>query len=126
VKGCLHRVQGAIGFCETFDGGDLTAFVLEGQCGARFYGLAVDVHDAGAALAGIAAHMGAGKSKVFAEEAGEERARFDVGAALLTIYDHCNFGHEVLLVGGKERDPRIGDVDMGLAMPVGNPSPLVE
>src|SRR5690606_5035911 len=43
------------------------------------HGLAVHMHDAGAALARIATYMGTGEVEILAQELAEERARIDVG-----------------------------------------------
>jgi hypothetical protein len=43
------------------------------QRGAALHRLAVDMHDAGAALAGVAADMGAGQAEVFAQELNQQR-----------------------------------------------------
>ena len=41
---------------------------------------AVEMHDAGAALAGVAADVRAGEPQVLAQELHQQRARIDVGA----------------------------------------------
>ncbi len=46
-------------------------------------GLAVDMHDAGAALAGVAADMGAGQAEFLAQQFDEERAALDLDRVLL-------------------------------------------
>ena len=40
--------------------------------------LAVDMHDAGAALGGVAADMGAGQPQILAQELDQQRARLDI------------------------------------------------
>ena len=57
----LHRVQlAALG--DALDGGDDAGIGLDGEDGAGLHGLSVQMNDAGAALAGVAAHMGSGES----------------------------------------------------------------
>jgi hypothetical protein len=68
AKGFLHRVQGPARLGQALDGGDLGALALQGEQGAGLRRNAVDMHDAGAALRGVAAHMRAGKPKIFAQE----------------------------------------------------------
>ena len=59
--------------------GDLGALALEREHGAGLDGDAVDMHDAGAALGGVAADMRAGEPQVLAQELHQQRARFDSG-----------------------------------------------
>src|SRR4051794_25513854 len=74
----LHRVQ-FVALGDAFDGGDAGARGLSGQHGAGFDRPAVDMDDTGAALAGVAADMGAGQVEVFAEQVDEEGPVLDVG-----------------------------------------------
>ena len=70
---------------EAFDGGDRRAVHLDGKARARFDGDAVQEHRAGAALAGIAADLGAGERRELADEVHEQRPRLDIpliGAAV--------------------------------------------
>ena len=50
---------------------------LSGQHGAGFHRPAVDMDDAGAALAGVAADMGAGQVQIFAQEMDQQRPVLD-------------------------------------------------
>ena len=56
----LHRMQRAVGRRRSLDGQHVGALELQREHGAGFHRLAVDMHDAGAALRGVAADMGAG------------------------------------------------------------------
>ena len=56
VKGFLKRMQFTI-VRQAFNGCYFTAIGLNGQNGAAFGGLAIQVYGAGAATAGITAHM---------------------------------------------------------------------
>ncbi len=55
---------------------DLGAFRLDREHAARLHGLAVYMHDACAALAGVAADMRAGQPKLLAQEIDEQGAVF--------------------------------------------------
>ena len=72
----LHRVQRAIGGGQAFNGGDFGAIGLHGQHGAGFHRIAVNMHHAGAALAGVATHMGAGQAELVTQQFHQKRARF--------------------------------------------------
>ena len=73
LEGRLHRMQvGAVG--QTFDRHDRRPGSLDGQHGAGLHRLAVDMDDAGAALRGVAADMGAGKAEIFAQEMNQKRS----------------------------------------------------
>ncbi len=63
-EGCLDRMQAAVCGRETFDGRDLSALGLRGERQAGKDALAIDMDGAGAALALIAALLGAGQRKV--------------------------------------------------------------
>src|SRR3990167_8947745 len=60
AEGGLHRVQLAV-LRQALDGDDVCALRLCGEHGAGLNGAAVHMYDAGTALAGVAAHMRAGK-----------------------------------------------------------------
>ena len=60
AKRGLHRVQVAVGAADTLDGGDVHALRLHGENIARFNRTAIQMHGAGAALAGVAADVRAG------------------------------------------------------------------
>ena len=65
AKRFLHGVQ-CIAVGQAFDGSYVGAFGLHRQHGTGFRGFAINVDDTRATLAGIATHMGSGKSKMFA------------------------------------------------------------
>src|SRR6516165_937274 len=65
TEGGLHRMQ-LLAIGEALDGGDARAVALHDEQGACLHALAVHMHRAGAALARIAAHMGAGEALVLA------------------------------------------------------------
>ena len=75
-EGLLDGVQ-LVAVRQTFDGHDLTAFGLDGEHGAGLDGLAVDDHRAGAALAGVAAHVRARETGDVAYVVHEQEAGFD-------------------------------------------------
>ena len=62
MRAMRHRMQIIFGFGEPFHRGHSRAFSTGGQHGARFYRLTVHMHNTGAALAGVTAHMGPGQS----------------------------------------------------------------
>ena len=66
-EGLLHRMQRAVRLGEAFDGGDLLALDARGERQARQHAAAVDQHRAGAALAMVAALLGAGQADVLAQ-----------------------------------------------------------
>jgi hypothetical protein len=70
--------------------------------GAGLYGFAVEMHDAGAALRGVAADMGAGQPQVFAQELDSQGPGVDIGVNGGAVDDHGNLcsglGHQVSLV----------------------------
>ena len=63
---------------QPLDGRDARAVRLDGEHRARLDGPAVDVDGAGAALARVAADVGAGQVEVLAERLDEEPSRLDV------------------------------------------------
>ena len=77
----LHRMQLAVDCGEALDRRHGGAVDLDRQHGARLHRAAVDMDDAGAALAGVAADMGAGQPQMLAQELDQQRARIDVGAS---------------------------------------------
>src|SRR5690349_466280 len=76
----LHRMQ-LPALLQAFDRGDLAAVRLHGEHGARLHRLAVEVHGAGAAVAGVAADVGSGHAEILADEVHEQEARLDFGLA---------------------------------------------
>src|SRR3546814_5203559 len=75
AEGFLHRMQLAVRGGEAFDGGDRGALGLGGQHGAGLDAATIDMDDAGAALAGVAAHMGAGHAENVSQRLDQKRAR---------------------------------------------------
>ena len=57
--------------------------------------------DAGAALARVAADMGAGQAQVLAQELHEQRARLDIAGDGLAVHRHADGGHVFLLLAGR-------------------------
>ena len=55
---------------------------------------AVDMHDAGAALRGVAAHMRAGQPEIFAQELHQQGARFDIAGDGFAVHRHGHRRHE--------------------------------
>ena len=53
---------------DAFDRGDVRTVQRRGQNRAGFHRAAVHMHHAGAALAGVAAHMGARQAKMLAQK----------------------------------------------------------
>src|SRR5215510_6699496 len=97
----LHRMQGTVRLGETLDGGDVGALDLPGEDGTRLHRLAVHMHHAGAALRGVAAHMGAGEPQVLAQELDQQRARIDVTGDGLAVHRQSDGGHDYLLGSGQ-------------------------
>ena len=76
-EGLLERVERAA-LLHALDGTDLRAVRLDGEHRARLRAGAVDVDRAGAAVARVAAGVGAGEAELVAEEMHEQEARLDV------------------------------------------------
>ena len=53
----------------------------------------VEMDDAGAALARVAADMGAGEAQGLAQELHEQRARLDVAGDGFAVHRHADGGH---------------------------------
>ena len=56
---------------------------------------AVDMHDAGAALRGVAADMRAGQPQIFAQELHQQGARFDIAGDGFAVHRHGHGGHDL-------------------------------
>ena len=95
VEGVLNGVQGA-GVGQAFDGLDIAAFALHREVGAALDGLAVNVHRAGAAVAGLAADVGAGQAHLFAQEVNQQGTRLHRLFHALAIEGH---GHHFFAHG---------------------------
>jgi hypothetical protein len=73
AEGFLHRVQ-LVSVGDALDRQDVGALALHREDRAGFDGLAVDVDDAGAALAGVAADMRAGEAQLLAQQLDQQGA----------------------------------------------------
>jgi hypothetical protein len=91
-EGLLHRVQ-FFPLGQAFNGGDIGAVRLDGEHGAGFHRVAVDMNDAGTALARIAPDVRTGKTKIFANELRQQRASFDFTADSFSVHGHGNRWH---------------------------------
>jgi hypothetical protein len=83
-EGLLHRVR-LLRAAEPFDRDDLAAVVHHRQGQAGIDALAVHQHGAGAALAAVAALLGAGQVQHFAQGVEQGDARFDREFVLGTV-----------------------------------------
>ena len=88
----LHRVQ-FVAFRDAFDGGDIGAVGLSDQHGAGLDRPAVDMDDAGAALAGIAADMGTGQVQMFAQQMDKKGPVLDLGRDRLAVHRQFDGRH---------------------------------
>jgi hypothetical protein len=95
AKGLLNDVQRSIRVGDALDSGDLGAIGLDGEHHAGFDRLAVEIDGAGAAMAGVAADVGAGEILLLAKEMDKQRARLGQRFHRLAIDRHLNmrFGH---------------------------------
>src|SRR5487761_2644790 len=97
AEGRLHGMQfRTVG--EAFNGGDMRAFAGDGQSGAAFDGLTIDVDNAGAALAGIATDMGSGQSQILAQKCNQQRVRLNVACHCFAVHSHmycCHYSSPV-------------------------------
>ena len=93
----LHRVQLAVGG-QPLDRGDLGAVGLDGQHVARLHAAAVEVHRAGAAVAGVAADDGAGLAELLAQVLHQQHPGFDVVGDLLAVDGEADPRHGLSLV----------------------------
>ena len=84
-EGGLERVELVRAGGHALDGGDGGAVGLDGEHRARLHGAAVDVDGAGAALAGVAADVGAGQVEVLADGLDEQPSRLDVELPLRSV-----------------------------------------
>jgi hypothetical protein len=79
----LDLVPLAVG--QALDRGDLGAVGLDGEHAARLHGLAVELHGAGTAVAGVAPDGSADLAGSFSQVVDEEQPRFDLVLALLAV-----------------------------------------
>jgi hypothetical protein len=89
-------VEGTVGRRKAFDRGDFQAVGLDGEHGAAFDRLTVDMDDTGAALAGVAADMGACQAKVIAEQLHQKGASLDLARYGLAVNLQGNGWHRSL------------------------------
>jgi hypothetical protein len=88
----LHRVQ-FVALGDTLNGGDIGAVGLSDQHRAGFDRPPVDMHDTGAALAGVAADMGAGQIQMIAQEMDKKSSVFDIGRDSLAVHRQFDCRH---------------------------------
>ena len=93
----LHRMQRTVRLGQSLDGGDVGALELPGEHRAGLHRLAVDVNDAGAALRGVAPHMGTREPQILAQELHQQGAGIDVPGDGFAVHRHCDGGHAFLL-----------------------------
>ena len=73
---------------QSLDGGDLCPIRLDGEERAGFYRLAVDMHNASAALTGVAAYMSACEAELIAQELDKQRAALDIAGGRFAVHGH--------------------------------------
>ena len=83
----LHRVQRAV-LGEAFDRGHIGAVRRQREHRAGLHALAVHMDRARAALAGVAANMGAGEPQIVADEIDQQRAAFDLAGHGFAVHLH--------------------------------------
>ena len=94
AEGFLHRMQRRAVGGKPLDRLHLVAVGHHRKRGAGLHRLAVEMHDAGAALRGVAADMGAGQPQIFAQELHQQGTGIDIGVDGVAVHDHGNFGHQ--------------------------------
>jgi hypothetical protein len=77
-------VELAVG--DALDRGQGGAVGLNGEHHARFGGLSVEHHRTGAAVAGLAPHMGTGEQELLAEEVDQQGTGLDVGVDGVAVH----------------------------------------
>ena len=80
-------------FGKSFNRNDIRAGSLRGEHRAGLHRLAVDMHDAGAALRRVAADMRSRKSQIFPEKMDQKRSVLDVGADASPVHHQRYVGH---------------------------------
>ncbi|MGY4596536.1 hypothetical protein ACVWXL_004282 [Bradyrhizobium sp. GM22.5] len=106
AEGLLHRMQRRAVGGQALDRLDLVAVGHHGERGAGLHGLAVQMHDASAALRGVAADMGAGEPQILAQELHQQGAGIDIGRDRIAVHDEGDFCHKHSLSA-----PRRGPVE---------------
>jgi hypothetical protein len=66
---------------------------LHREHGAGFHRLAIHMHDAGAALAGVATHMRAGQANLVAQQLDQQGAFLDSNRLTLAVNRQCHLRH---------------------------------
>src|SRR3954470_15607162 len=94
AKSFLHRMQRRAVGGQPLDGLDLVSICHDRERGAGFHRLAVEMHDAGAALRGVAADMGARQPQIFAQKLHQQCAGVDIRIDGITVHDQGNLGHQ--------------------------------
>src|SRR5258705_5548692 len=97
AEGLLHGMQRSARLGQALDGGDVGALELPNEYSAGFDRLAVNVDNAGTALRGVAAHMGAGEPQVLTQVLHQKGARIDVTGDGFAVHRQCDGGHGFLL-----------------------------
>ncbi len=85
----LHRMQ-LSALRQPFDGRYVGTVGLGSQHGTGFDRLAVDVHDAGAALTGVAADVGAGEPQPVTEQTDQQRTIFHLRRDSIAVHRQGN------------------------------------
>ena len=86
AKRLLQRMQ-RVGSADAFDSRDARAVGLDGEHCAGLNRALVDIDGASAAVAGVAADVGAGQSESLAQNMHEQFARLDRQRSLDSVYD---------------------------------------
>jgi hypothetical protein len=92
-KSSLHGMHGRARRGEAFDSDDGCPFALQREHCARLHRHAVDMDDAGAALRGVAADMGAGEVQMLPKKFHQQRSAFDLAADGASVHCHRDHRH---------------------------------
>ena len=84
-EGFLHGSKVAV-LGQPFDGNDVGTVRLDGEGGTGFNGYTVQLDDAGATLAGVAAYFSSGEVESLAEEVDQQGAGFHFGGTGAAIH----------------------------------------
>jgi hypothetical protein len=102
----LHRMQRSIRRRQTLDCDDIRTIRLQRKLSARLHGNPVHMHHARAALAGVAADMRAGETKLFAQQLDKQGASLDVDRVLLAVNRQRDLRHRTPFHGVAVSTPR--------------------
>jgi len=97
-KGRLNRVQLRT-FGQSFNRGDLSTVGLHCQHGARLDRVSVHEQSATAALAGVAADVGAGQFQRATQDVGEQGPVFDLHSVVVSVHIQGDGAHDAGLSG---------------------------